>query len=161
MKDTHTRKDQQDMVAVAIAAEKHRPGALLPLLHSIQDRVGHVPPEAVPVIAKGLNLSRAEVHGVITFYHHFRSAPPGKHILSICRAEACQAVGANRLLEHATRSLGVELHGTTADRCFTLEPVYCLGNCACGPSMMVDHDLHGRVSSDRFDSIVASLRGQQ
>lgn len=151
----------EEAATVAVEAERHRPGALLPILHSIQERIGHIPSEAIPLVAKELNLSRAEVHGVVTFYHHFRSEAPGKHVFQICRGEACQAMGANRLVEHAKENLGVDFHETTPDGRFTLEPVYCLGNCACSPSMMVDADLHGRVSADRFDAIIALLRGEQ
>ncbi len=148
----------EEAVAAAMEAEGHRPGALLPVLHAVQERLGHVPPEAVPVIAQALNLSRAEVHGVVSFYPEFRTAPPGRHVVRICVAEACQATGANRLRDHAKHSLDVDFHATTADRAVTLEPVYCLGNCACSPSMMVDDDLYGRVTPDRFDAIAARLR---
>jgi len=98
------------------------------------------------------------VHGVVTFYHHFRSAPPGEHVVRICRAEACQAMGADGLVAHAKKALGVDFHGTTKDGAVTLEAVYCLGNCACSPAVMVDDDLHGRVSRQRFDAIVKNLR---
>jgi len=145
-------------IEASIARHQGAAGALLPLLHDIQDSLGHVPPDALPVIAKALNLSRAEVHGVVTFYHHFRSAPPGRHVLRICRAEACQAMGADGLVAHAKKSLGVDFHGTTQDGAFTLEAVYCLGNCACSPALMVDDDLHGRVDAKRFDAIVASCK---
>ena len=150
-----------DAVSAAITAHAHRPGALLPVLHAIQDRIGHVPPEAVPVIAKALNLSRAEVHGVISFYHHFRSSPAGRHLIRICRAEACQAMGADALMDHARAALKIGLHETTIDGAFSLEPVYCLGNCACSPAVMVDSDLHGRVGPERFDAIVCSLGDAQ
>jgi formate dehydrogenase subunit gamma len=128
------------------------------VLHAIQNRLGFVPKEAVPVIARELNLSRAEVHGVISFYHYFRSAKPGRHVLHLCRAEACQAVGAVALEAHAKRSLGVDFHGTTADGAVTLEPVYCLGNCALGPSVLLDGRLQGRVSSARLDALIAEAR---
>ena len=136
------------------------PGALLPMLHAIQDEFGHVSEQAVPVIAKGLNLSRAEVHGVITFYHHFRSHAPGRHVVQVCRAEACQAVGAVALEAHAKKCLGIDFHETTADGAVTLEAVYCLGNCAVGPSLRVDDDIVGRVTPERFDAIVAELRAE-
>ncbi len=136
------------------------PGALLPMLHAIQEEFGHVPEQAVPVIAKGLNLSRAEVHGVITFYHHFRSHAPGRHVVQVCRAEACQAVGAVALEAHAKKCLGVDFHETTDDGAVTLEAVYCLGNCAVGPSLRVDDDIVGRVTPERFDEIVAELRAE-
>ena len=137
---------------------QHIPGALMPILHAVQDRLGHVPKTAVARIASGLNLSLADVHGVITFYHYFRQQPGGRHVVHVCRAEACQSVGARDLEAHATRSLGVDLHGTTADGAVTLEPVYCLGNCALGPSVMIDKTLHGRVNPARFDALMATLR---
>jgi formate dehydrogenase subunit gamma len=143
-----------DAVSEAIALHAHRPGGLLPLLHELQDRLGHVPARSVAVIAKAMNLSAAEVHGVITFYHHFRSEAPGRHVLRVCRAEACQSMGAERLAGHARAVLGIDWHGTTADGGWTLEPVYCLGNCACAPAVMIDSDLHGRVDSQRLQSLL-------
>lgn len=143
-----------------VEQHRDRPGALLPMLHAIQDEFGHVPDSAVPVIAQGLNLSRAEVHGVITFYHHFRQHPPGRHVVQICRAEACQAVGAMALEAHAKQCLGIDFHDTTADGAVTLEAVYCLGNCAVGPSLRVDDDIVGRVTPARFDEIVSELRSE-
>jgi formate dehydrogenase subunit gamma len=135
------------------------PGALLPVLHGIQNELGYVPADAVPLIAHELNLSRAEVHGVITFYHHFRTHPPGRHVVQICRAEACQALGARALESHAKKSLGIDFHETTKDGAITLEAVYCLGNCGCGPSVLVDDDeLHARVTPETFDALVASAR---
>jgi formate dehydrogenase subunit gamma len=130
-------------------------GALLPVLHGIQDRLGWVPPHAVPLIAVELNLSRAEVHGVLTFYHYFRREPPGQKVIYLCRAEACQAVGAAALEAHARRRLGIDFHGTSSDGQFTLEPVYCLGNCACGPSLMIDRELHAYVTPAKFDELTA------
>ena len=130
-------------------------GALLPVLHAIQDRLGWVPPRTVPLIAFELNLSRAEVHGVLSFYHYFRHSKPGRQVIYLCRAEACQAVGAAALERHARRKLGADFHGTSADGRYTLEPVYCLGNCACGPSLMIDKELHARVTPARFDELVA------
>jgi len=135
------------------------PGGLLPILHAVQQALGCVPKAAVPLIASALNLSLAEVHGVVTFYHYFRQHAPGRHVLHLCRAEACQAVGAVTLEAHAKTSLGIELHGTTADGAVTLEPVYSLGNCALGPSVMLDERLYGRVSPERFDSLIAQARG--
>jgi formate dehydrogenase subunit gamma len=132
------------------------PGALLPVLHGVQDALGYVPAGAVALIASELNLSRAEVHGVVTFYHWFRSEKPGKQVLQLCRAEACQALGAAALERHVKQRLGVDFHQTTADGRYTLQPVYCLGNCACGPSLMVDEELHGRVSAESFDALVAA-----
>jgi len=139
-------------LAEAKAAE---PGALLPILHSIQDALGYVPEMAVPIVAEVLNLSRAEVHGVVTFYHFFRMHPPGAHTLYVCRAEACQSMGSRKLEQYARDKLGVDFHGTTADGRYTLEPVYCLGNCACSPAIMIDGELYGRVTPDRFDAILA------
>ncbi len=133
------------------------PGALLPILHAVQDALGHVPPAAVPRIALALNLSRAEVHGVVTYYHHFRSAPPGRHLVQLCRAEACQARGADALLAHAEARLRCPLHHTRADGAVTLDPVYCLGLCAMAPAAMVDDQPQGRVTPDRLDEILAGL----
>ena len=131
------------------------PGALLPVLHAIQDTFGYVPAQALPVVARVLNLSRAEVHGVISFYHYFRSTPPGRHTLYLCRAEACQSMNARALESHAKARLGVAFHQTTRGGAFSLEPVYCLGNCALSPAMMIDGHLYGRVTPQRFDAVVA------
>jgi formate dehydrogenase subunit gamma len=137
---------------------KTLPGALMPILHAVQEAVGYVPKDAVPLIAQELNLSLAEVHGVVTFYHYFRQQRGGRHVVHLCRAEACQAVGAVELERHAKHALGIDFHGTTADGAISLEPVYCLGNCALGPSIMIDDELQGRVSSTRFDELMASTR---
>ncbi|MGA2707181.1 MAG: formate dehydrogenase subunit gamma, partial [Steroidobacteraceae bacterium] len=126
---------------------KELPGALLPIMHAVQEALGFVPHDAVPLIAQALNLSLAEVHGVLSFYHYFRKHRGGRHVVHLCRAEACQALGAVGLEAHAKRSLGIDFHGTTADGAISLEPVYCLGNCALGPSMMIDEQLQGRVST--------------
>jgi formate dehydrogenase subunit gamma len=139
-------------LAQARAAEA---GALLPILHAIQDRLGYVPETAVPIVAEVLNLSRAEVHGVVTFYHFFRTKPPGKQTLYVCRAEACQSMGSRALENYARKKLGVDFHETTADGRFSLEPVYCLGNCACSPAVMVDETVYGRVTPQRLDEILA------
>lgn len=149
---------QQSAVRLAIAQNKQRPGALLPVLHAVQDALGYVPKEAVPLIAWELNLSRAEVHGVLSFYHYFRQEKPGRHVLQLCRAEACQGLGAAALEAHAQRCLGVGFHGTTADGALTLEPAYCLGNCALGPALMLDGELRGRITPERFDALVAQAR---
>ena len=143
-------------------AREHRalPGALLPLLHAVQEALGCVPEAAVPVIAEELDLSRAEVHGVISFYHHFRRAPPGRHVVQICRAESCQAVGARALEAEAKALLGIGFHQTTADRCITLEPVYCLGNCACSPAIRIDDDVHGLVDAAGLAALLDELRTQ-
>lgn len=135
---------------------KHLPGALLPVLHGVQEALGHVPEDAVPLIARELNLSRADVHGVISFYHYFRSQPPGRRVIYLCRAESCQAMGAATLEKHVKQRLGVDFHQTTADGALTLEPVYCLGNCACSPAMMVDDELKGRLTPEGFDAWLAA-----
>jgi len=147
---------------VEAAIEKHRGkiGALLPVLHSIQDKLGHVPQEAIVMIARTMNLSRAEIHGVMSFYHDFRSEPAGEHIVHLCRAEACQAMGARELEQHARDRLGIDYGGTTADGLFTLEPVYCLGNCACSPSMRIDDDVYARVSASAFDEVIGRLEAE-
>ena len=152
--------DPQQLLVLqdALRDSKHRPGPLLEILHAIQDRLGFVPAAAVPVLAEGLNLSRAEVHGVVSFYHHFRSQKPGKHVIQLCRAEACQAMGGEALVAHAARSLGVAMHATTADGRFSLEPVYCLGNCARAPAMRLDGQLHGCVTAERFDELIGDGR---
>lgn len=144
-------------VTAALAQWKDAPGALLPILHAVQDTLGYIPPDAVPLIAQGLNLTRAEVHGVVSFYHYFRTHPAGKHIVYLCRAEACQAMGARELEAYAKRSLGVDFHETSTDGSVTLEPVYCLGNCACAPSLLVDGQLHGRVDAAAFDALIDAL----
>lgn len=135
-----------------------RPGALLPILHGIQDELGYVPPGAVPAIADILNLSRADVHGVISFYHYFRTTPPGKHTVYLCRAESCQATGGVALESHVKQRLGIDYHETSSDGAVSLEPMYCLGNCACSPAMMVDKDVHGRVTPESFDAVLNTLR---
>ncbi len=133
------------------------PGALMPVLHRVQERLGFVPADYVPIIASALNLSRAEVEGVLTFYHDFRSAPAGRHTLKICQAEACQSMGAAALTRHAVGRLEAGLKETSPDGRFTLEPVYCLGNCACSPAVMLDGALHGRVTPQRLDDLVDGL----
>jgi len=150
----------KNAVAEVIEELKEIPGALLPILHGIQDKLGYIPPESVPMIASALNLSRAEVHGVITFYHYFRETPPGKHTIHLCRAESCQSMNAKGLETHAKAKLGIEFHETTADGAFSLEPVYCLGNCACSPAIAIDDEVYGRVSPERFDEILNEVRSQ-
>ena len=149
-----------DMEAVNTLCEqmKSAPGPLMPLLHAVQKKLGFVPHDAVPIIARELNLSIAEVHGVVTFYHYFRKDRGGRHVVHVCRAEACQARGGVALEAHAKRRLGVDFHGTTQDGAISLEPVYCLGNCALGPSIMIDARLHGRVSAQRFDELMTKTR---
>jgi formate dehydrogenase subunit gamma len=149
---------ESDTVRRIVADMKSRPGPLIEVLQSVQAALGYIPQDAVPILAEELNLSRAEVHGVVTFYHFFRETPPGRHTVSICRAEACQSMGADDLVEHAKRRLGVDFHETTADGAFSLEPVFCLGNCACSPAAMIDGRLYGRVTPERFDELVAEKK---
>ena len=152
-------KQQWNAVVSGVLEErKDQPGALLPILHGIQDALGYVPREAIPQIAHALNLSRAEIHGVVSFYHHFRTSPPGRHTVYLCRAESCQSMGANALVEHAKAKLGVGFHETTSDGFFTLEAIYCLGNCACSPAMMIDEELYGRVTPQRFEEVVRQVK---
>ena len=145
-----------------LAAHAGRPGALLPILHDVQHAFGHIPREATPVIARALNLSRAEVHGVVTYYDHFRTEPAGRHVIQVCRAEACQARGSEALWAHACRRTGCdEATPTSADGRWTLEPVYCLGLCASGPSVQVDERLLARVNAARFDETLDGLVAQE
>jgi formate dehydrogenase subunit gamma len=139
-----------------VAEHKEQPGPLLEVLHAVQAALGFVPAGAVPVVAEGLNLSRAEVHGVVTFYHFFRHAKAGRHTVQVCQAEACQSMGAEALTAHARRRLGIDLHQTTADGSFSLEPIYCLGNCACSPAAMIDGKLYGRLTPERLDEVLAT-----
>jgi formate dehydrogenase subunit gamma len=146
-------------VREATTALREAPGPLLPILHAVQAALGFIPEGAVSLIAHELNVSRAEVHGVVSFYHYFRRHPPGRHVVYICRAEACQARGARAIEAHAKQSLGIDFHGTTGDGAIKLEPVYCLGNCGCGPSVLVDGDeLHANVTPHSFDALVARAR---
>jgi formate dehydrogenase subunit gamma len=147
-------------VSAIVDTLKHQPGALLPVLHAVQEQFGYIPPTMVPVIARGLNLSRADVHGVITFYHQFRTVPPGRHIVQLCRAEACQAMGSRQLEAYARARLGVDFGETTADGAITLQSVYCLGNCACPPSVRVDDTIHARVDAVKLDTLFAELVGE-
>jgi len=137
---------------------EHLPGALLPILHALQDEFGYVDKAAIPLIAGALNLSHAEVHGVISFYHDFRHAPPGKHVLKMCRAEACQSMGCESTIRHVEKRLGVRLGETTDDRSFTVDAVYCLGNCALSPAVMLDGKLYGRVSREVADFLIDSAQ---
>lgn len=149
-----TADEIRDVVTPLTALE----GPLLPMLHAIQAEWGHVPQAAVPVLANVLNLGRAEVHGVISFYHDFRDHPAGRHILKICRAEACQSMGGAAMAAGVLDRLGVDWHGTTADGAVTVEPVYCLGLCACGPAAMLDGQLMGRVDGDRLVTALEAAR---
>ena len=132
----------QELIARLAAAKKDMPGALLPLLHDIQDALGYIPPDAIATVAQALNRSRAEVHGVVTFYHYFRTSPPGRQIVQVCRAEACRSMGSDALWAHACTQIQVN-------------PVYCLGLCSTAPAITVDDQMHARVSVDHFDRLVA------
>ena len=149
---------QRDAIETLIETHRGMPGGLMPLLHAVQDTLGHVPDAVVPRIAQALNLSRAEVHGVITFYHHFRREPAGRTVVQVCRAEACQSCGADELLAHAQGALACSSHHTSADGAFTLEPVFCLGLCASSPAIKVAGRLHARVTPEKFDRIVATAQ---
>ncbi|MEQ1883862.1 MAG: formate dehydrogenase subunit gamma [Bryobacteraceae bacterium] len=138
----------------------HLPGALLPILHALQDEFGYIDETAVPPVAKALNLSKAEVYGVISFYHDFRKSPPGRHVLRICRAEACQSMGCDALIRHVESRVGAKLGQTAVDGSITLEPVYCLGNCALSPSVMLDGKLYGRVSKKVADDLIGQASEQ-
>lgn len=139
----------ESAVRAVVAELAHLEGSLLPILHALVERFGHVDEAAVTVVADVLNLSRAEVHGVVTFYHDFRREPAGRHVIKVCRAEACQAMGGRELLTDLEQALGIGLGETTPDGRVTLEPVYCLGNCALSPSALVDGELVGRVTPER------------
>jgi formate dehydrogenase subunit gamma len=147
-----------DLALSRINALAHLPGALLPILHALQDEFGYIDKAAVPLVAGALNLSRAEVHGVISFYHDFRDTPPGRHVLRLCRAESCQSMGCETVIRHVENRLGAKLGETTEDRSFTLEAVYCLGNCALSPALMFDGEPYGRVSSEVADFLIDSAR---
>ena len=155
MLDTAILSDAIDDI---LASHAGMEGPLLPILHAVQAAFGHVPQDAIPQIAKALNLSTAEVHGVVTFYHDFREAPAGRHVLKLCRAEACQAMGADRVAAHVRDALALDWHGTTPDGALTLEPVFCLGLCACGPAAMLDGRLIGRCDEACADTLIAEVR---
>lgn len=150
MLDSHA---QTDRIAEILEAHQGLEGPLLPILHAVQEAFGHIPDGSIPQIAAALTLSKAEVHGVVSFYHDFRDKPAGRHVLKLCRAEACQAVGADRVADAVQKALGIGWHETTPDGRVTLEPVFCLGLCACGPAAMVDGRLVGRCDA----SIVAEV----
>lgn len=147
--------EHETIVAEAIRAHGAHPASLLPIFHAVQDRLGFVPPSTLPLIAKALNLSRADVYGVLTFYHDFRTSPRGRHLVKLCRAEACQAVGCERLVDETFEAWGVRFGETSPDGALTLEPVYCLGNCALGPSALVDGRLLGRTTVERLRDCLA------
>jgi formate dehydrogenase subunit gamma len=141
-----------------IEANRHLDGAALPILHALQREFGYIDREAVPLIAQALNLSRAEVHGVVSFYHDFREAPAGRHVLKLCRAEACQAMGADALADQARERLRVGWHETTPDGQVTLEPVFCLGLCACAPAAMLDNRVFGALDETRLTRLIDEAR---
>jgi len=151
---THETYDKQT-ASELIAGFDARPEMLVQILHAFMVRFAWISEDAIRQLADELNLSRAEVHGVVSYYHDFRTSPPGRHVIKICQAEACQAMGSRKLSAHAAGSLGIDMHSSNED--VTLEPVYCLGNCALSPAVMVDGKTYGRVSTGRFDDIVTSL----
>lgn len=136
-----------------------KPEMLVQVLHAFVQRYGFISEEAIRQIANELNLSRADVHGVVSFYHDFRTTPPGEHVVKICQAESCQAMGSRELTAHAEDKLGIKLHGTTGDGNVSLEPVYCLGNCACSPAIMIDEKVYGRVDKSRLDDLIQDYGG--
>ncbi|MEF2072562.1 formate dehydrogenase subunit gamma [Consotaella sp. CSK11QG-6] len=140
-----------------VAAHSHLEGPLLPILHAVQEQLGYVPTEAIPTIARALNLTRAEVFGVVSFYHDFKDKPVGRHVVRLCRAESCQSMGGVALAERAREQLGVDW-GETSPEGVTLEPVYCLGLCSFSPSAMIDGKLHGRLTAERLDALIAECR---
>ena len=150
-----TEAFDKQAAAEIIANHESRPEMLVQILQGFIARFGWITEDAIRQLADELNLSRADVHGVVSYYHDFRTTPPGRHVIKICQAEACQAMGSRELSTHAAGSLGVNMH--CSNEAVTLEPVYCLGNCACSPAVMVDGKTYGRVSTDRFDDIVASF----
>ena len=152
-----SKNDLQKGLLSIIEELKEQPGALLPILHNIQSLFGYVPEEAVPLIADTLNISRADVHGVISFYHYFRNTKPGKYTIQVCRAESCQAMGSVALERHVKHVLAIDYHETTKNGKFSLEPVYCLGNCACSPSIAIADEVHGDMDADKFDQLYNSL----
>ena len=156
-----TRQSWDEERASALIGDlQHLPGALLPILHALQDEFGYIDKAAIEPVAEALNLSHAEVHGVITFYHDFRRTPPGRHILRMCRAEACQSMHSEEMIRHVEDRLGTKMGETSVDGSFTLEPVYCLGNCALSPAVMLDGKLYGRVSSEIADLLIDDVRGR-
>ena len=140
-----------------VAAHNGKPEMLVQILQTIVGRFGWIPEETIRQLAEELNLSRADVHGVVEYYHDFRTSEPGKHIVKICQAEACQAMGSNALTDYAMKTLAMSLHDTEND--ITLEPIYCLGNCACSPAIMINGKTHGRVDEARFNTLIDDMRG--
>jgi len=135
-----------------------KPGALLPLMHAIQDSLGYIPEDSYPIISAAFNLSIAEIHGFVTFYHHFRTSPSGINILQVCRAESCQSMGSEEIESYCKKVLGIDYHETSKDGAITLEPVYCLGNCACSPSVMMNDKVIGRITPEKIDNIIKAAK---
>lgn len=154
----HVKEDVSERTLAIVADLRRLEGPLLPILHALQEEFGHVPEASLPLIARELNLSRAEVHGVVTFYHEFRSRPAGQHTVRICRAEACQSMGGRELAEHACRTLALDWHETTPDGKVTLEPVYCLGLCSIAPAVQIDGELHGRLDREELSALIKEVR---
>jgi formate dehydrogenase subunit gamma len=150
--------DVEEKTRAIVEEWRHAEGPLLPILHDVQAEFGHIPRQALPVIAQALNLTRAEVYGVVTFYHDYRLHPAGRHVLKVCRAESCQAMGGERMAEKLKSALGIDWHETTADGAVTLEAVYCLGLCACSPAAMLDNEVIGRLDEARIREILAEVR---
>lgn len=144
--------------AAIIDEMKGLEGPLLPILHGVQEEFGHVPTEALPVIAKALNISRAEVHGVVSFYHDFRSEQAGRHVVKLCQAESCQSMGSDGVAAKLKQALGIDFHETARDGSVTLEPVYCLGLCACSPAALLDGEPIGRIDDAAVDDIAQQVR---
>lgn len=157
MANTLTTQDLERITS-HIQAHQAVPGALMPLLHAIQDDIGYVPEDIYPQISKALALSIAEVHGFVTFYHHFRTHPVGKHVLQVCRAESCQAMGSEKLEADIKAKLGIDYHETTTDGEITLLPVYCLGNCACSPAVMLNEEVYGRMDIQQVTALISEVR---
>jgi formate dehydrogenase subunit gamma len=146
-----------ELASAAVEEFRNQPGALIAALHRLQETFGYVDEAAMPILAQVFNVSRAEVHGVTSFYHDFRRSKPGRYTIRVCQAESCQAMGSEQLTADIKQQLGCDFHETTADGNFTLEPVYCLGNCACSPNVMVDKQTYGRVSAASFKALTSAL----
>jgi formate dehydrogenase subunit gamma len=158
MGETEAEPDLATLVGSVVARHQGEPGALMPVLRDLQGELGYIDPDCIPMLADELNLSRADVYGVVTFYHDFRDRPAGRMTVRMCRAEACQAVGADALAEHAQGRLGIGFGDTTPDNAVSLDQVFCFGNCALGPTVQVGDRLYGRVDADRLDALVAGVR---
>ncbi|MDB5523321.1 MAG: NAD-dependent formate dehydrogenase gamma subunit [Rhizobium sp.] len=154
----HVKDDVSETTLAIVANLKALEGPLLPILHALQEEYGYVPEASLPLIARELNLSRAEVHGVVTFYHEFRNHPAGQHVVRICRAEACQSMGGREIADHACKVLDLDWHGTTPDGRVTLEPVYCLGLCSIAPAAQIDGELHGRLDREELSALLKGVR---